>query len=723
MIPLRAAAFAEEPDSLFYDLQGSEVRASRVRKTSPTPHSEIDPSVLSRESLGGDITSALALTPSVVATTETGIGIGGTSIRLRGTDATRINVTMNGVPMNNPDSHSMYWYDTPDLLASVGSVQVSRGAASSSTFGTGAFGGAISLSSATLSTDAGGEAAVSLGSFGTSRVSVRYGSGLLPGGWLADGRFSYTTSEGFVDRGATEMASYLLQAAKTLRSGGLLKFISFGGKTRTYLTYTGATLEEIALYGRTYHTSGQYADLSGAFALEDGTRVSYFDDNTDNYLQASNQLLYSRAFSPRWSLNAVAYANFGDGFYRQYKGNAKLVTYDNFAPSGRADLIRRKNMRSLETGANLSAAFEGECLAADFGASYDFYRSPHDGTIDWIDGVPGYEDFVWYRNLSRKSDGSLWGRAVWAPFEGFEASAALKLRLVGYTASGTNDNYDSVAGAMQPIGIDRFWVFPCPEIGLSWSPDGVSRIGASFAAASKEPTRADFTDRYKFSSLVDEPQPETLLDWELSYLFEGKALKAGANLYLMQYRNQLVPTGVVNDSSDNLNINVPRSYRSGVELTASLAAAKWLTLDGSATLSRNRILDFTESISGVETFLGDVPIAYSPSVLASAGATLAFGKASASIRGRHVGMQFMTNGADEELSLPAYCVADLDLGYSLEIRRIPVRLSLKVGNLFNTEYFSYGYGYSYLWDGVLYKEAYYFPQAGTNVLAGVRIKF
>lgn len=722
ILPGRSAR-ADEPDSLFYDLQGSEVRSSRVRKTSPTPHSGIDGAELSRARFGGDITSVLALTPSVVATTETGIGIGGTSIRLRGSDATRINVTMNGVPMNNADSHAMYWYDTPDILSSVGSVQVSRGAASSSTFGTGAFGGAVSLASAPLSLKGGGDVEMSAGSFGTGRLSVHYGSGLSKGGWLFDVRGSLTTSEGYVDRGATKMGSYLVQAAKTLPGGGLLKYVGFGGRTKTYLTYTGVTKEEMALYGRTYHTSGQYVDPSGKFVLADGTRVSYFDDNTDNYTQACNQLLYSRGLASGWSVNAVAFANFGGGFYRQYKDDAKLVTYDNFAPSGRADLIRRKNMRSVDAGANLSAAFEGERLSADFGVSALCYRSPHDGTLDWVDGAEGYGDFVWYRNLARKGDGSLWGRTVWRPCVAFEASAAMKLRFVSYRASGTNDNYDSTTGAMQPVSVDRKWVFPCPEVGLSWAPDGNSRFGASFAAASKEPTRSDFTDRYMFSSLSSEPDPETLLDWELSYQYSGKALKAGVNLYLMRYFDQLVPTGIVNDSSDNLNINVPDSYRAGAELSIASRPCRWLLLDASATLSRNRILDFTENISGVETFLGDVPIAYSPSVLASAGATVSAFGAEAVLRSRYVGMQYLTNGADPDLSLPGYCVTDLDLGYELSWKQLSMRLYLKVANLFSEEYCSYGYGYSYLWDGVKYKESYYFPQATRNFLAGLRITF
>jgi len=715
-------ALADQPDSLFYDLQGSEVRASRVRMTSPTPHSEIGGEDLCCGRFGGDITSVLALTPSVVATTETGIGIGGTSIRLRGSDATRINVTMNGVPMNNADSHSMYWYDTPDILSSVGSVQVCRGAASSTTFGTGSFGGAVSLASAPLSILAGGDAEMSAGSFGTGRVSLHYGSGLSKGGWLLDIRGSLTTSEGYVDRGATKMGSYLVQAAKTLRSGGLLKYVGFGGRTKTYLTYTGATEEEMTLYGRTYHTSGQYEDPDGPFSLEDGTRVSYFDDNTDNYTQACNQILFSQAFASGWRVNAVLFANFGGGYYRQYKDDAKLVEYDNFAASGRADLIRRKNMRSTDAGANVSAAWEGERFSADFGGSALFYRSPHDGTIDWIEGASGYEDFVWYRNLSEKGDGSVWARTVWTPFEGFEASAAMKLRAVTYRASGVNDNYDSSIGAMQPVSVDCRWVFPCPEIGLSWKA-GSSRFGASFAVASKEPTRADFTDRYRFSAISGEPLPETLLDAELSWLYDGKSLNAGVNFYDMRYRNQLVPTGVVNDSSDNLNINVAESYRAGVELMLAAVPARWLSLNASATLSRNRILDFTEEISGVATFLGEVPIAYSPSVLASAGAVFSIGDAKVTLRTRYVGMQYLTNGADADLSLPAYCVTDLDLSYDIVIRSMPMRLFLRTANLFNAEYCSYGYGYSYWWDGVLYKESYYFPQATRNFLAGLKISF
>nr|MCR5003764.1 TonB-dependent receptor plug domain-containing protein [Bacteroidales bacterium] len=311
-----SAAKSQDGDSLFYELQGIEVVATRVGKDVPVAHADLSAAQIARSNYACDIPSILALTPSVVSTTETGIGIGGTSLRLRGTDATRLNVTINGVGMNDPDSHSMYWYDTPDLASSVGTMQIQRGAGTS-TNGSGAFGGAISMTTSALSTKAGGDASFSYGSYNTNKQAVHYSTGMLKDHYIVDLRLTHIGSDGYIDRGATDMKSYMLQGAY-YNGGSVLKFVSFGGKTKTYLTYNGVTLSDIEKYGRRYHDSGQYETSDGPFVLSNGTHVNYYDDQTDNYLQINNQLIFNHTFSNRWSANVTGFYTYGNGYYKQY---------------------------------------------------------------------------------------------------------------------------------------------------------------------------------------------------------------------------------------------------------------------------------------------------------------------------------------------------------------------------------------------------------------------
>lgn len=723
-----ALSAQERTDSLFYELQAVEVIATRVAKDSPVAHSELSAAQIARNSYGYDIPSLLSLTPSVVASSETGIFIGGTSIRLRGTDATRINVTMNGVPLNDPDSHAMYWYDTPDLASSVGNMQIQRGAGTS-TNGTGAFGGAVSMTSAPIPMDAGGDASLSCGSFGTGKEAVHVSTGLVGGHWLGDLRLTHISSDGYVDRGATDMKSYMLQAAW---HGGnsVLKLVSFGGKTKTYLTYNGVSLDDIAAYGRRYHDSGQYSDSSGPYVLKDGSHVNYYDDQTDNYLQINDQLIFNHAFSPRWSMNATAFHTWGYGYYRQYKDDAWLAGYDNLVSgSEQADLIREKKMRNNRYGLNIGGVYRAGGLELLFGGSASRYRCPHYGTLDWVDGMDRrmYSGFHWYDNDVDKSDANLFVKTSWSPVRGLKLHADIQYRHVGYEIAGTNDNYDWDLGKMQPVDVDKDWGFFNPHVGVRY--DFARNHGASlsFAVAHKEPTRSDFTDRYNFSPLSGEPKPETLYDLELGYDFRSGAADFGVNFYYMYYRDQLVPTGIVNDSQDNLNINVDRSFRRGVELNADVRPLGWLSLLGSCTLSQNRIKDYVETIGGKEFALGETTIAYSPSVIASGALDFHHKSADALLRIRFVSKQYMGGGNFGDLSLPSYSVADLNLGYTM--RRpgtAAVRFGVQVGNLFDRKYLSYGYGGSWLEGNGLDSRkswAYYFPQACTNVLANVTVSF
>ena len=381
------AAHAQESDSVrMYRLQQIEVTATRATPRTPVAYTDLSHDAIARNSYGTDIPTVLALTPSMIATNETGIGIGGTSIRLRGTDATRLNVTINGVAMNNPDSHSMYWYDTPDLISAVGTMQVQRGAGLS-TNGTGAFGGAVNMTTGALSTEFSGEASLSYGSYNTNKQAIGISSGLLGGHWAVDARLTHIGSDGYIDRGATDLKSYLFQGGY-YNGRTMVKLLSFGGKAKTYLTYNGVTMEDMERYGRRYHDSGQYQTSAGPHVLADGSHVGYYDDQTDNYLQINNQLILNHRFNDHWALNATAFYTYGYGYYKQYKDDAELAEYVNLDTEiQEADLIREKIMRNHLGGLNASASYTSRALDLNFGGSWSYYTCPHWGELDEIDAV------------------------------------------------------------------------------------------------------------------------------------------------------------------------------------------------------------------------------------------------------------------------------------------------------------------------------------------------
>ena len=732
---LGAQGYHEPLDTTrIYEVDVVEVITTAASRTAPVAHNNIDREAIISKSYALDLPSALALTPSMIATNETGIGIGATSIRLRGTDATRINVTVNGVAMNNPDSHSVYWYDTPDLISSVGSVQVQRGAGVS-TNGAGAFGGAVSMTTDALSTEFRGSASLSYGSYNTNKQAVHISSGLMRDHWVVDARLSHIGSDGYIERGATDLKSYMAQVGY-YADNTRIKLLSFGGSAKTYLTYNGVSREDMALYGRRYHTSGQYVTSDGPYVLADGTHVDYHDDETDNYLQINKHLVVNHRFNQRWQLNVTLFYTYGYGYYNQYKDDAWLAGYTNLqnVTSEQADLIRHKLMRNHLGGANLAASYNTSRLNLTFGGSWSYYTCPHWGTVSWVDGMAaGDIEGRWYDNDVMKQDANAFVRAEWRVYSDASGNdirlfGDMQYRYVHYKAWGVNDNsiWGDEGVYMQPIDVDKQYHFLNPHLGLSYKRGG-HNLFISAAIANREPTRSDFTDRYMFSADDSYPESERLYDFELGYSFTSPRVSVGVNLYYMLYHNQLVATGMVNDGDDALNVNVDRSYRRGVELMASWRTTKWLTLSANATLSQNVIKDYVDELKDSPTYgqnLGDMTISYSPAVIGSLSADFHVGGFSLLWHTQYVGKQYFTNNEIEALSLDAYCVTNLDLGYRVAMRGGgSVRFGLAVNNLFSTLYESNGYGYSYMWDGERYDEAFYFPQAPINFIGNVTVNF
>lgn len=706
-----------------YELDAVEVITTYATRTTPVAQENLSKQAIIRSSYGSDMPSALALTPSLIATNETGVGIGATAIRLRGTDATRINVTINGVAMNNPDSHSMYWYDTPDLISSVGSVQVQRGAGVS-TNGSGAFGGAVSMTTDALSPEFRGSASLSYGSYNTNKQGINISSGLLRDHWVVDARLTHIGSDGYIERGSTDLKSYMAQVGY-YADNTKIKLLSFGGSAKTYLTYNGVSRADMEEFGRRYHDSGQYYDKDG--------NIAYYDDQTDNYLQFNNQLVVNHNFNQHWMLNATLFYTYGYGYYNQYRDDEKLAKYLNLERGGRADMIRHKYMLNHNGGANIATNYRTRTLDLVAGGSWSRYTSPHWGTISWVDGVEDVSGH-WYDNDVVKDDANLFIRANWVAKEWNDNTKLhlfgdLQYRYVGYKTWGTNDNAiegEDGSYSMQPIDVDKEYNFLNPRFGISYIAHR-NNLFASVAVAHREPTRSDFTDRFMFAADDSYPEPERLTDFEVGYTYSAPRLSLGVNLYYMLYHNQLVATGMVNDGDDALNVNVDKSYRRGVELMASYKAAKWLTLSANTTLSQNKIENYVDQMKDSPTFgqnLGTKTISYSPSVVGSFIADVHHKGWTAMWHTQYVGKQYFTNNETEALSLDAYCVTNLDLSYTMKLRDGgSLRMGMAVNNLFSTLYESNGYGYSYMWDGVRYDEAFFFPQAPINVLANVTVNF
>lgn len=722
--------------------------------------SNISRRTISQSNYGLDITSALALTPSVIATNETGIGIGNTAIRLRGANSAQLNVTINGVKLNNPDTHAVYWYDTPDIASSVEFLAVQRGSGSEEQ-NIGTFGGAINMFTGHISDRLNGSASLSYGSYNTNKQAVQISSGLMGGHWAVDARVTHIGSDGYIDRGATDLKSYMVQGAYSGRNTQL-KLVSFGGKAKTYLTYNGATKEEMARNGRRYNSSGMY-QTSDAYSHriwnsedEEWQQVNYYSDQTDNYLQINNQLYLRQRLHENWWINATAFYTYGYGYYKQYKESAKLYEYsfpqqeayeldakgefvlddDGEKIALRRDLIREKIMRNHYGGVNWATEYYARIgLKATLGGSWSYYKCPHWGELDWIQPIAPASFKAgqqWYDNNVTKQEATLFARFAMPLAKGLELNADLQYRYVGYNTWGTNDNYDGSIGAMQPIDVDVKYHFFNPRASITYRLSPHHKFYFTFALAHKEPTRNDFTDRYRFSDSNEEPSSERLFDYEFGYTYSVPKFITTINFYYMKYKDQLVHTGLVNDSADALNVNVPDSYRRGVELTAAWNITSWLTASANATFSQNKIEHYVDALKESPTFgkdLGDRTISYSPSAMGAVALALHRADFDATLQTQVVGQQYLTNDENATLSLGRYCVTNLNLGYTLRwAENRNVRFGVAIYNLFNADYCSNGYGYSYMdtWSGDQPKRvdrAYYFAQAPLNVLANVTVKF
>ena len=719
----------QEMDEL-QTLQEVEILSVRATKTTPVAYSEINQKELSKTNTGVDLPYLVSMTPSAVATSDAGAGIGYTSLRIRGTDGTRINVTINDIPVNDAESHNVFWVNLPDIASSVKDIQIQRGAGTS-TNGAGAFGASINMRTNIFNTLPYAKADFSFGSFMTHKESVAAGTGIIADHWALDLRLSNIGSDGYIDRARADLKSYYMQGAY-YGNKSTLRLIAFAGMEETYHAWNYASKEEMEQYGRRYNSCGyMFTDETG--------KAHYYDGQTDNYMQQNYQLLFDHSFTNALSMNVGLHYTKGDGYYQEYKDGRKLVEYAlqpytiNGSEVKKSDLIRKKAMDNHFGGAVFSLSYRNSHINATLGGGANRYFGKHFGHVLWVkeyvgDLVPNHE---YYRNNGGKNDMNIYLKGDYRVAKGVNIYADMQYRHIRYTIDGNNDKWNYNDNMLQRLDIDEKFDFFNPKAGISWQIDNSNRLFASASVAHKEPTRNNYTD----GKLYEHPKAERLIDYELGYTFAKGIFNAGANLYFMDYKNQLVLTGELNEIGEPLSTNIPKSYRAGIELMAGVALKCGFRWNANATFSRNRIKDFTEVLYDDDTYEkweihhNNTPIAFSPDIIASNSFSYEWKGLEASLQSQYVGKQYMSNYGIEEHTLDAYFVTNLHLAYSFRLKGVKnITVGATIYNLFNEEYENNGYaGSGYYTDSEGNRQRYnyagYAAQAGTNVMGHINIEF
>ncbi|MDD2323964.1 MAG: TonB-dependent receptor, partial [Bacteroidales bacterium] len=514
--------------------EGVIIRATRATENTPVTYQNIDHDALQRSNTGKDLPMLLANTPSLIVNSDAGAGVGYTSFRIRGTDMTRINITINGIPLNEAESQNVFWVDLPDIAASVDNLQIQRGVGTS-TNGAAAFGASVNLLTTRLNNEPYAQTELSGGSFGTARGSLAVGSGLIDNHWAFDARMSGIRSDGYVDRGGSELHSYYLSGAWYGKKS-LIKFITFSGREITYQAWNGVPKELLDRGLRTYNPSGEITDANG-------TVIGFYDNQTDNYQQDHYQLHFSRELLRNLNLNAAVHYTHGAGYYESYKNSQKLSAYEKEpgvifqADSlvGRTNLIRRKWLDNNFLGTTLTMNYNNKNWDLSWGGAYTVYDGDHFGKIIWAKEVPVIApDKNWYESNGYKTDLNTFVKAIRLFDNGLSLYGDLQYRTIKYSITGLRDD-------LADISQNHTYHFFNPKAGIMYRINKHHKLYTSYAIANREPSRDNFTD----ADAGTIPRPEHLQNMEAGYEFTGRHGSLGANFYSMKYRDQLVLTGEI----------------------------------------------------------------------------------------------------------------------------------------------------------------------------------
>lgn len=708
------------------ELQDVHVVSTRATKKTPVAYTTVTKEQLKSVNHGKDIPSLLTMTPSVTMTSDAGNGIGYTSMMVRGSDNTRVNITANGIPMNDSESSGLYWVNFGDFASSAEDIQIQRGVGTS-TNGAGAFGATVNIQTEKIGVKPFIGLDLGAGSYSSHKETIRFGTGLLGGHWGVQGRLSNIGSKGYIDRASTKLNSYFLQAGY-FADNTVVKFITFNGQEETYHAWNYASKYEQQLYGRTYNSCGEYY-------LNDGT-VAYYDNQVDNYHSQNYQLILDQHLSNFLKLNAALHYTRGDGYYEEYKVNKNLQEYGLSTYKLKSDLIRRKQMGNDFYGAVASLNFDNKNgINAILGGGWNKYIGDHYGNVLWVkapysaaydkegnnlldasgkpvyilSGVEQTPNFEYYRNRAKKTDFNVYGKVNYEFIKGFNAFLDLQYRTVSLKMQNPSDYYTGVKGG--DYILSKTYNFFNPKFGLNYDITLNHKVYASVGVGHKEPTRNDWED-----NLTNDLKAEQLIDYEAGYKYQSQKFSAGANLYYMDYRNQFVLTGKLNDIGEPIKTNSGKSYRMGIELEAAWQPVDWFNWSANATFSKNRnkdwnvtLCNFVDYSYGETVSLGDTPIIFSPSTLVNNQFTFKYSGFKAAIMSHYVSEQFLTNtgfkgyynvyGNDEYVSamLDAHFTTDIDLSYTTKALACcglkEVTIGATLYNIFSTKYDTNGWSY------------------------------
>lgn len=680
------------------------VSATRASINSATTYQNISKAELEKNNLGHDLPYLLNQTPSVVVTSDAGAGVGYTGIRIRGSDPTRINMTINGIPYNDSESQGTYLVDLPDMASSVNNIQIQRGVGTS-TNGAGAFGASINVQTTTRHDSAYTELNNTYGSYKTWKNSLNMGTGLIADKFSFDGRISRIASDGYIDRASSNLRSYFLSGAYYGKKS-LLRANVFSGTEKTYQAWNGVP-EALLETDRTYN----------GFT---------YKDQTDNYTQTHYQLLYSQSLSAKLLVNGALHYTKGKGYYEEYKNDADLANY-GIAPwvSGSTtinstDLVRRRWLDNNFYGLTYSLNYVPSAdLNFTLGGGYNEYDGKHFGEVIWTPSTASKNFGHYYDGTGFKTDFNIFGKTT---YQLGRASlfADLQYRHIGYTIGGTDKNRSALNQK------DQLNFFN-PKVGLSYQLGGHSNVYASFAVANKEPNRDDYVN----STVATRPRSENLKNMEAGFRTGAETFSVGLNGFAMYYKDQLVLTGKVNDVGEYIRQNIPDSYRLGLELDGKWQISKKLSWSANAALSRNKVKNYTEYVDDYDNggqlvnAYNNTDIAFSPAFIGSN--ELSFKplrNTEIALLSKFVGKQFLDNTSNKQRKIDAFFVNDLRLSYSTSFKRVKnIGITLLANNIFNELYESNGYTFSYLYKGSFTTENYYYPQAKRNFLLALNLKF
>ena len=746
VVTAQAAEVDTQLDTLkSVELQNVQVVATRATKKTPVAFTNVDQEQLKAVNFGQDIPYILSLTPSITMTSDAGNGIGYTSLRVRGTDPSRINITANGIPMNDAESAQLYWVNMGDFASSVQSMQIQRGVGTS-TNGSGAFGATLNMQTENIGVEPFIGLDLSGGSYYSHKQTLRFGTGLLGEHWGIQGRLSNIGSKGYLERASTKLNSYFLQAGY-FGENTMVKFITFNGIEETYHAWNYTSKYEQSLYGRRYNSCGEYYDADG--------NTRYYDNQTDNYHQQNYQLIWNQRFSNVLSLNAALHYTKGQGYYEEYKRKRTLFEYglDNQMTWATSDLVRQKKMDNDFYGVVASIQYDNKSnLQATFGGGWNKYDGNHFGLVKWVKSPVDalLPDHKYYDNNTKKTDFNVYGKVTYGLFAGLNAYVDLQYRHVGVKMEGPTDEINWDNNQRIVYNMDESFNFFNPKFGLNYDITPNHKVYASYAIAHKEPTRNNFENN--INAELEMPKAERLNDLELGYKYQSKVFTAGANFYWMNYKDQFVLTGEIDKIGEAITRNVDKSYRLGVEIEAALKPVDWFRWDVNATWSKNQVKGITVKLTDKSVAdLGNQPLAFSPEWIANNIFTFNYKGLKASIQSQYVGEQYMTNTGfksyqtlddngqptNVSMMLDSHFTTNIDLSYNFKLPKFGVKditIGVSLYNIFSAEYDNNGWAApAYTkdngkviatgWDTSDQYEAGFAPSAPFNMMAHLSINF